>query len=561
MTAQPDGWQRQAEHLTFTHTAVGIAAMAVAEKTRRRPSLKLVTKHPRTVDTEIERGLETSKLEVVNDLKPTRERLVEQNSALARAEKRIRFLVERIAQLDQHVPREPAATRILNENVKRPVAEAAAANKRVSELEDELGSLREGLVHWQNENCSLRVSLDLIVGENSRLSRCLTESDAADRRIAELDNDLRLAREGLVYWQNENRSLKASLDSVVSENSRLSRCLTESEVAVADKQVLERELAAAREGLDHWENKSRSFRASLDLILNEKSGLSRRLMESDIAAATRGVLERELGLAREELIHSQNRNRSLQASFNLIISEISRLSGRLTERDAAAHRARSQLEEMKAALTIALTTAEAEHNKLAAAVDEVNEKRQAEFNTLNTRLELTLSRAVAAEKLLAEARQSWLLRIDENSTAERKVADAAHARNATDKKLELLQNSLQIKMREVHDLEQSRLKLLEATNTFTKGFKTRAAALARAKRRINFLVRRVAQLEADTGVAKSHEELVECDSSLRRGRIAHNVAEAEQRPDLDAYVRRDYRYSKQAQSPSTKTLLADTITF
>ena len=49
----------------------------------------------------------------------------------------------------------------------------------------------------------------MIVGENSRLSRCLTESDAADRRIAELDNDLRLAREGLAEQHGHKGSFAA----------------------------------------------------------------------------------------------------------------------------------------------------------------------------------------------------------------------------------------------------------------------------------------------------------------------------------------------------------------
>jgi chromosome segregation ATPase len=159
----------------------------------------------------------------------------------------------------------------------------------------------------------------------------------------------------------------------------------------------------------------------------------------------------------------------------------------------AVNEARSKLEQMKEALA----TAKAERITLSFAVDEVNKKRQTEANTLNTRLGAMSERAVTAEKLLAKAQQRLLVRTAENCSVERKFADATVARDAAHKKLELLQNLLQVKERQVQELERSRSELIEVTTTLLKAFKTRNMALARAEQRIKLLSERLTQLEAD----------------------------------------------------------------
>jgi hypothetical protein len=516
MTAQPDGWQHQADHLTLTHTAVGLAAMVVAGKVRRRPALTLVTRPPQTVGAETERGLDTSKNEIAAE-RESRAKLAVRNSALARAKKSIEFLVERVAQLEQQVSREAPAVPILNKHLKTPVAQAP--NAQIAELEDELGVVREGLIHWQNENFSLQLSLDLVVSENSRLVHCLTESDAA----------------------------------------------------AAEKRVLEGELGSARAGLTHWQNENRSLRGSLELIISENARLTRRLMESEAAAAVRRVLEGELRAAREGLLQSQNENRSVRASLDLVVSDNSRLFRRVTDSDNAADRARCQLEQIKTALTITLTKAQVEYNNLVAAANEEKKKRQAEIDAVNTCLEAMSSRVVTAEKLLEEARQSWLVHIGESSEAERNVADVTGARDAAINKLKLLQNWLQIKEGEAQDHERARLRAVESSNASPKGFKTHAAALARAKKRISFLADRVAQLEAEARLAENKNKIDERNSPPQLELIERVfVEDARQKVqanfakplcELNACVGHNCKYSGEAQLLSTETLLANTITF
>ena len=228
--------------------------------------------------------------------------------------------------------------------------------------------------------------------------------------------------------------------------------------------------------------------------------------------------EEKPGAAREELVHRENENRSLQTSLDLLVSENDRLSRNLTERDAAAAAASKRIAELEVelssvrqelvvrrkenrSLAASLVAAEAELGQLAAAVIATNEKRQTEIDTLNARLDAMTSRATAAETSLADARQSWLVGIEENSIATRKVADATEARTLAQQKFELLQNSLEAKEREVQDLEASRAKLIEGANILLHTFKARDIALALAEERIIMLALQVAQLEAEVRLA------------------------------------------------------------
>lgn len=145
-----------------------------AEQARRRPLLKWLTCHFGTLGAVFERGMETGRIEPASELGPTPEML---------------------AELDQQMAREIAAARILNERLNQLAW--LAADKWIAELESELGSAREELLVWENNNHSLQTSLEMIAGENSRLFRRLAESDVVvDKvrsQIAQLKTVLRAA--------------------------------------------------------------------------------------------------------------------------------------------------------------------------------------------------------------------------------------------------------------------------------------------------------------------------------------------------------------------------------
>jgi crescentin len=404
-TTQRNGWQHQAAHLAVIHTAVGTAATTAAEQTRRQPLLRqvpsLLRNHAAGSD---------PKIELLNELKQTRAKLTERETALASTEQRIKSLVKRIAQLEHRVARETAAVRPPIQLVKMQAEQAAPADERVAELEGELGAERDELSFWDNENHSLQTSLDLLGNENSRLSQ----------RLAECDSEI-------------------------------------------DK-------------------------------------------------------------------------------------------------------TRTQLEQMKTALIVA----EAERSRPASASDEADAKRQTETNALNTCLAAISPRTVAAEKLLAELLLSLLARIEHNSAADRDIADAITDRDAAAKKLEVLQNSLQVKERQVEELEQARAQLIEGANALLQAFKTRDAALVRAEQSIKLLGERFAQLEAQTNAAMDERKVQQFNSEQQRQCMELSVAEqagekaqticGEPQCDFDDN-RRNGRHSGRFQVRASESLLAETITF
>ncbi len=184
-------------------------------------------------------------------------------------------------------------------------------------------------------------------------------------------------------------------------------------------------------------------------------------------------LERELALAQEILFLRENENHSLKASLDLFASDNLNLSSRLRERDAAVDEAHRQLRQIKTTLV----AAEADRSELTASIEKAKEKRKTEANTLNSRLAAMAERAVTMEKLLSEAQQSLVVCSEEKISVERKLADATAVRHAVDRRLELLEDSLQVKESEVRELEQNRSELIEGADTLLQTLKKRDTTL------------------------------------------------------------------------------------
>lgn len=238
--------------------------------------------------------------------------------------------------------------------------------------------------------------------------------------------------------------------------------------------------------------------AALQQQLAERSAAIRLLnrqvetLTARASAAAAKIAERdnELDLAREELVHRDNENNSLQQSVELATAENTRLTKRLASCDAAVGKAYVHLERMKATLI----ATERERAKTASAVDRADQTRRQETDSLQARLDAMASCAATADQLLGGLRQ-----------------------NLRDK-LELLQNLLAVKDRQLDELKRSRSKLMERTGKLLEAFKARDDALAAAERRNKALAGRIAQIEA--AAAKRHKalaaRLAQADAALRR---------------------------------------------
>jgi chromosome segregation ATPase len=237
--AQRGGWQYQANRLVLTHTAGATTAMAAAEQALHQAASNPVSCHFRTGGTQSQHRLKASIIELAPDPDSPRTKLVD---------------------LEQHVAETPAAAWLLNgrrETLAARAARSTSADKRASELVNELGLARQQLATEENENHSLQLSLDLTISENSRLTNRLAEGERQLQKLAQLHSKLiedmntllntckrrdaalaraeeRLSLLAELFVQLEAANLAKTCDTVEELNSRLQRDLNNEKWLLAE---------------------------------------------------------------------------------------------------------------------------------------------------------------------------------------------------------------------------------------------------------------------------------------------------------------------------------------
>jgi crescentin len=363
---------------------------------------------------------------------------------------------------------------------------------------------------------------------------------------ANLRNALEETTVGYEQLRGEVKDVRKSLAASESECEHLSYELGLSQQTVgnleADKADLAAELEPARARITELESALARETATARMLNEHKQALSKHSAAADKRIAE---LEGLLGEASEKLAMGADENRTLQSSVDQLVEENSRLQRRVTDSEMAIEKALTQVSQLQTALK----AAEAERGRLTAALAEANDKRQVETNTLSTRLEAMSSRAVTAEKLLADVRQNLLSRTEANNAAERKVVEATLARNMAEKKLELATTALQSKEKLLNEVEQFRTKLAERANTLLLNVRQRDKALSRAEEEIQALSARVGKLEAEADLLrkKAGETVASLKAQLESERAGRNVAEGALKkarmsymdlpPDFDNFAR------------------------
>lgn len=266
---------------------------------------------------------------------------------------------------------------------------------------------------------------------------------------------------------------KQTLKEVILGGGQRIHLLTERDSAELNVTALQQQLAE---------------RAAATRLLNRQV----ETLTAQSAGAAEKIAERETELAwvQEELVHRDNEIHSLQESVALTTAENTRLAKRVAGCEGAVGKAYVQLERMKAALI----AAERERSKSATAVDHVDQKRRNETASLNARLETMASCAATADKLLAGMRRNL------------------------QEKLELLQNLLAVKDRQLDELKQSRSKLMERTGKLLEAFKAREAMLAAAEETNKALAERIAANDASAAKRRQSltARLAQAEAALRR---------------------------------------------
>jgi len=362
-----------------------------------------------------------------------------------------------------------------------------------SKLVDPLHKLLSTLEQAKFDNASLRGALSELRTSHDALRG---EFETLEKRSSELDGD----------------------------NRRLARELTGAQQSVQDlegeKVRLTSELATLRVGI-----------ASLEKQLGEEAGSARtlgdekRLLIERAETADKRILESEAAanLARERLSLLENEKESLQSALDQTLAQSSRTSRRLGEVENALADARARLQQLEGNLA----AAEDERKKLVAACDEANERRQSEVYALTLKLDAMRSRSSAAEKLLAEMRQSLVARTEEIRVAEAKLVDAIVGRSAAEKKVEQLSAAVETHGLQNKKLEQTRLSLTDRSKVLAETVKARDSALSLAQDKIKSLTDRVEQLKAEAAAnqAKAEKRIEQLNAAIERERAERAVAE------------------------------------
>jgi chromosome segregation ATPase len=267
--AQGNGWLDQATRLAVTHVT------PIATRPQSSPG---------AAETEFDTAAASREIELADELELTRARAIG---------------------LERRLAQETAAKQTLSEQFE-------AADARIAELENELAAAHDELSLRDNENESLRTSLDLAMAENAALTERLAKSDGAQRSAG---SQLEYLQTALTAAEAEcSRHFSEARDSWMEASTLtdvLARMTSRAEVA-------ERLLADARE--------------CLAARIAENTATERSLAD---ATAARRDSERDLHELQDLLRLKQCQINELEQSRLQLIAATNTLLKTFQNRDAA----------------------------------------------------------------------------------------------------------------------------------------------------------------------------------------------------------------------------------
>jgi chromosome segregation ATPase len=186
-------------------------------------------------------------------------------------------------------------------------------------------------------------------------------------------------------------------------------------------------------------------------------------------------------------------------------------------------------------------------SKLATALERISFQDN-ENQSLQMSLDLTVIETLRLSSRLSESNTTAEELSSQLEKYKTKEAERDKLAAEINKKIELLQNLIQVKERRVQKLERARSKLINDSQKLLKTCAKRDQALARAEERIGLLTELFAQLETKADFATSKEKIVERPSRLQRqqmecinanaaGKTAHSIVNLWQRElDCDEWL-------------------------
>ncbi len=360
-----------------------------------------------------------------------------------------------------------------------------------------------------------------LVDPINKTLRAFEEEKTRKINLQTILNDMRSAYAKL---RNEAGELQKKLAASNNECGRLREDLSTLQQALRTAENTIAELTAAAA-------KARAHTADLELRLQQEAKEreaiveeNRRFGERLTAADKRLVqLESDTNTGRQKLLLSEQEKASLQASLDQAYSEQARASRRLLEAENTIAAAQTRMRQIEANYA----EASGERTRLAAAIEENNERYQNELNSQRMRYETLKARAATTDRLLDEARATLMQRAEEIRGFERRMVEVTLVRNALESKLSEMETAKAGRETQFKDLEAAHAALNERMEALGKSFKARESALARSEEKIERLNDRIIFLESEreTHQINFEKQIEEINTTLQRERLERAMAE------------------------------------
>lgn len=178
--------------------------------------------------------------------------------------------------------------------------------------------------------------------ENRRLDERVV---AADKRNVQIENDLSSARQKRVQSEDEKRALQASVDKTISECSRLSRRLAESENSLAATQGRLRQIEA--NFIEVNNQRARIAAAHDELKERHESDLATQRMRFEALQSRAAAGDKLLIEARDQLMARAEEMRGFDRRVSELTQERNILETKLSEFEAGRIRRESEITELE----------------------------------------------------------------------------------------------------------------------------------------------------------------------------------------------------------------------
>jgi chromosome segregation ATPase len=327
--AQGNGWLDQAARLAVTHVT---------------PIATRAQSSPGAAETEFDAAPASREIELADELELTRARAIG---------------------LERRLAQETAAKQTLSEQFE-------AADARIAELENELAAAHDELSLRDNENESLRTSLDLAMAENAALTERLAKRDAAQHST---DSQLEYLQSALTAAETECTRLFSEARDFRIEASTLTDVLAR---MTSRAEVAERLLADVRECLAARIAENAATERSLaDATAARRDG-ERDLHELQDLLRLKQCQINELEQSRLQLIAATNtllktfQNRD--AALVHADEEIQVLNARIVQLEAQIAQLEAQARQAASRRQAAKTPAQSQQSVILPSADDAGEK-------------------------------------------------------------------------------------------------------------------------------------------------------------------------------------------